>query len=373
MKHHKTEQDPGLEKLLAAYKEAVQRNGDAAKASKTFAVPEDAPHLDSVELAKLTDAFRAWAEKPGRLDIRASRMRILLLYLLLRYTGAKLGEILALNLPHDIDLERGLVHLGNAKLERRRAVGISQELVTELRNALTGPSLQQRGNEPLRVDEGHIRRKFYERADECGLPRELVNPSSLRRSRAIELLRDGVPLTVVQNLLGHSSANLTASLVAFSDTEVQEINQRFLKREQNRTSSARNAFFGKVAELSNCDIQSELLINTVGGQRIVAVVTNESVRRMGLAPGRLVTAEIKAPWITLVKGTLPEVSSANRLQGTVTAIRRGLINCEVTVKLSDGTEMCTISSTTSLERMGLAEGDQAWTLFDSTAVILLVN
>ena len=49
----------------------------------------------------------------------------------------------------------------------------------------------------LRLGQGYMCRQFQARGAEAGLPRELANPKSLRNSRAIELLRQGVPLTIV--------------------------------------------------------------------------------------------------------------------------------------------------------------------------------
>ncbi|MGE4292854.1 MAG: TOBE domain-containing protein [Desulfovibrio sp.] len=365
-------QDAGLDSVLSAFRESRRRRGEAAASANSFDVPEDTAHLDTLDLARLTEAFRAWAGRPRRADVRASRQRILLLYLLLRYTGAKLGEILSLDLGTDFDEVHSLVRVGRTPLEQGREVSLPAELVRELSQALRESDLLERGPEPLRVDEAHVRRKFYERADECGLSRESANPSALRRSRAVELLRDGVPLTVVQSLLGHSTANLTASLLSFSEQESREITQRFLNREQNRTSSARNAFFGKITKLVRDEIQAELGLVTLGGHEITSVITIESVVRMGLAPGRLVTAEVKAPWITL--SDAPRKASArNQLAGTVTRMRRGEINSEVTLQLTDGTELCAILSTGGLDQLGLRLGDQAWGLFDVGAVIVHVR
>lgn len=365
--------DAGLDSVLEAFRRAEQRKGEDAASAQSFQVPVDAGHLDTLDLARLTGAFRAWADRPKRTDVRASRRRILVLYLLLRYTGAKLGEALSLRPERDFDEARALVLLGGANGSPGREVGLPRELARELGRALQDPNLLDRGPEPLRVDEAHVRRKFYERADECGLPREAANPSALRRSRAVELLRDGVPLTVVQTLLGHSTANLTASLVSFSEQETREIAQRFLDREQHRTSSARNAFFGKITSVVRDEIQVELTIATLGGQTVSTIITIESLVRMGLAPGKLVTAEVKAPWITLADGEPERASTRNSVHGTVSTIRRGVINSEVTLRLDDGTELCAILGTSGLDRLGLGLGSTAWALFDVGAVIVHVR
>ena len=50
-----------------------------------------------------------------------------------------------------------------------------------------------------------------------GIPKELAHPHILRHTRAIELLRAGVPVTVVQDLLGHSALTTTAVYLRISN------------------------------------------------------------------------------------------------------------------------------------------------------------
>jgi molybdate transport system regulatory protein len=65
--------------------------------------------------------------------------------------------------------------------------------------------------------------KFYERAAACGFPKELGGPDAIRKSRAVELMQNNLPLPVVQRILGHSTPNLTASFVSFSDDDIRQV------------------------------------------------------------------------------------------------------------------------------------------------------
>src|SRR5690606_27403846 len=125
-----------------------------------------------------------------------------------------------------------------------REVRLPEPAALEVAQILADPGLDHLRGEILRLDPAHIRRKLYERAEEAGRPREALNPTGLRGSRAIELLRADVPLTIVQATLGQSSPDLTASLVEFGEEDTRRIMARTLEREARRTSSARNAFFG---------------------------------------------------------------------------------------------------------------------------------
>jgi molybdopterin-binding protein len=57
--------------------------------------------------------------------------------------------------------------------------------------------------------------------------------------------------------------------------------------------SARNQLAGTVASVSTGAINSEVVID-VGGVQVVAVITNDSVKRLGLAAGKKAYAVVKA-------------------------------------------------------------------------------
>ena len=78
-------------------------------------VPEETRHLDPTQLTRLEEDFRSWAEVPSRADVRASRKRILLIFLLIRYTGARLHEVLTLDLSKQVDVSKGVVRYGGAR------------------------------------------------------------------------------------------------------------------------------------------------------------------------------------------------------------------------------------------------------------------
>ena len=64
---------------------------------RIFTAPDQDQCLNPVQLHRLEQSFREWTEATSRSDIRMSRRRILLIFLLIRYTGAKLSEVLGLD------------------------------------------------------------------------------------------------------------------------------------------------------------------------------------------------------------------------------------------------------------------------------------
>lgn len=345
--------------------------------ARIYTVSQETRCLDPTELAKLEQAFRQWSAASPRPQVFVSRKRILLIFLIIRYTAAKLNEVLVLDLERHIDISRAVVLYGcsdTTQAECRREVQISAELVSEIQTILEESRFPHEGGSWLKVDAGHVRRKFYERAAECGFEPALCSPNAIRRARAVELMQNNVPLPVVQRMLGHSTPNLTASFVAFSEKDIHQVARHYVERESQRKTSARNSFFGKIVDIREGDIQSVVELVTLGGDRVTSVITNTSLQRLGLREGSMVTAEVKAPWVIALKGDAePSCTADNRFFGTVTRIRRGKITTECIVRIGDGTELCSLVTEESRRRLNIKAGDRVWVMFKSFAVVLHVD
>ncbi|OEU63754.1 MAG: transporter [Desulfobacterales bacterium PC51MH44] len=340
-------------------------------------ISENAKCLDTAQLDKFEKSFRQWVDRTIRSDVRISRKRIFLIFMLIRYTGARFNEILSLNARKDIDVKNNIVRIGRTEGKGKpelRDVHIPLDLANEINKVLNDPEFSGFLSSFFKIDPGHVRRKFYERAQECGFPKEYGNPNAIRRARAIELLRSNIPTMIVQKLLGLSTPGLTTSLLKFSNEDMRRITQYYVDKESRRKTSARNTFFCKIMHIRKGDIQAEVEMMTLGGYSLFAVITNESLRRLQLKPDSFIMAEIKAPWLILSKGdTEPESSAENRLKGTVSIVIRGKITTEYIVSLPDGTELCSVVTEESRRRLGLKEGDIAWVLFNSFSIILNVD
>lgn len=348
----------------------------AAAEGRVHSMPGSEKCLDPIQLEALERAFREWRHDSPRADIRSARYRVLLIFLLIRYTGAKLSEVLGLDLQQDVDCERrtALLRRGDSRAAKaQRQVPLPAALCDDIRRYLNHARATDAPTR-LAVDPGFVRRKFYERAEACGLAKALGAPEVLRRSRAVELMQNHMPLPAVQMLLGHGTPNLTSAYVTFSEAEMEQVTRTFMEKEGVRRTSARNSFYGKVRSIQQDAVQSMVELATMGGHLIRSVITNHSARRLGLQPGKTITAEVKAPWLMLQKGAADPASSAdNALHGTVRAITRAAVNVEYIVRLADETEVCAIVTRTADARLGLAEGDPVTVLFSSFAVVLLAE
>jgi molybdate transport system regulatory protein len=184
-------------------------------------------------------------------------------------------------------------------------------------------------------------------------------------------MQNSMPLPAVQMMLGHASPHQTSTYVAFSEDEIQKVTRRYVERESLRKTSARNSFFGKVSAVQKGDIQSRVDLMTMEGHVVSSMITNDSLERLTLKHGSIITAEIKAPWVILQTGESPPKCTADNLfQGTVTRIQSGETNTEFSVRISEETELCSICSTRGGSELNIKIGDRVWIFFNSYSVIL---
>ena len=214
---------------------------------------EGSEALDSLQLNQLEHSFRKWFEEAtSRKDIRISGQRIYIIFLLIRYTGAKLNEVLKLKPFEDIDtchhciLFRMHEHAGE---DGSREVQILETVSRVLQSLLAEPHFQDPTWKLFNVDPGFVRRKFYERSRSSGFSSRLGRSEMISKARAVELLHNNMPLPAVQRILGHSTPNLTSAYVSFFDEELRRATKFHIDREFARKTSAYNSFFGKISAI----------------------------------------------------------------------------------------------------------------------------
>jgi molybdate transport system regulatory protein len=143
------------------------------------------------------------------------------------------------------------------------------------------------------------------------------------------------------------------------------------KKVKKMAISARNLFKGKVTALKEGPIHAEVEITTTGGDKIVATLTEASVTSLGLTIGKEAVAVVKAPWVTLLAGT-PEYrfSARNQLKGTVSALLKGGVNCQVSVALPGGSSVSAMVTNAAVAELGLADGVAVTVLFKASHVFV---
>jgi molybdate transport system regulatory protein len=187
--------------------------------------PEDAPlvlHLTRAQMEELMKVFQEWYESAPTAFARRVRGRYWMAFLCLRFTGARIGEILRINDITDIDFSHGEIQVTVETDSRRpRAIPVPPSVTTMLSEYLVEfPAMR---GKVFALDQGNFRREFYRRAEEAEIPRELSHPHILRHTRAIEMIQAGVPLTMVQTILGHTVSSTTVIYLRQSKADPKTI------------------------------------------------------------------------------------------------------------------------------------------------------
>lgn len=135
--------------------------------------------------------------------------------------------------------------------------------------------------------------------------------------------------------------------------------------------SARNVFKGTISQLLPGAVNAEVSLKLPGGNQLVAVVTIESVKSLGLAVGKEAIALVKAPWVMLMTESSDiRLSARNCLEGKVTSVIDGAVNAEVVIQLDGGDEVYSIVTRQAVAELGLTAGVSATAVIKASHIIL---
>ncbi len=147
--------------------------------------------------------------------------------------GLRIGELLALY-PKDVDVESGTVTVLHGKGDKRRTVGLDPGAFAVLERWLDRrKSVGLNGRHPLfctlqgkPMKAPYLRVLLPRLAERAGIEKR-VHPHGFRHAHAAELMREGIPLNVIQQQLGHSSVATTSRYLAhIAPQEVIDAMQR---------------------------------------------------------------------------------------------------------------------------------------------------
>ena len=129
--------------------------------------------------------------------------------------GLRVGEALALD-PRDVDLDAGTLRVRHGKGDRSRTVGLdgqAQALIARWLDRRQRLGVNGRRRLFCKLDGGpleqsYVRHLLRRLAAKAGIERR-VHPHGLRHTYSAELAREGVPMNVLRDALGHSSLATT--------------------------------------------------------------------------------------------------------------------------------------------------------------------
>ncbi len=129
--------------------------------------------------------------------------------------GLRISEALSLEL-RDVDLQAGTVRVRHGKGDRSRTVGLDEQTTALLARWLDRRrKLSPGARAPIfctlqggRIDSSYVRRLLPRLARKAGIDRR-VHAHGLRHTHAAELAREGTPINIIRDDLGHTSLAVT--------------------------------------------------------------------------------------------------------------------------------------------------------------------
>lgn len=148
-------------------------------------------------------------------------------------TGVRLEELITLR-RDDVRAEKGLLRvIGKGDRERPVPIGtraltaINAYLLRERQARHEGVSQLFLGRRGLPMTRSCISILLSRLSDQAGLTRAQTTPHTFRRGFAVEFLRNGGDVFSLQQILGHSSLEMTRRYVTFLDEDLKAAHLRF--------------------------------------------------------------------------------------------------------------------------------------------------
>jgi molybdate transport system regulatory protein len=130
----------------------------------------------------------------------------------------------------------------------------------------------------------------------------------------------------------------------------------------------------KVAEVKHGAVNAEVLLDVAESIQLVAIITEESVKTLELAPAKEVFALIKSSFVLLAPaGEVGRTSARNVLTGTVARREDGAVNSEIIIDIGSGKSIAAIITKESANSLGFKVGDRAAALIKASHIILAVD
>jgi molybdate transport system regulatory protein len=139
-------------------------------------------------------------------------------------------------------------------------------------------------------------------------------------------------------------------------------------------TSARNVLRGTITGIVSGTISSEVAVSVAADTLIYALVTNESVRDLGLCAGREAILLIKAPFVIIASGAVaPALSVRNCVRGIVRRCEISGVAAEIVLDIGADKTLAATITAQSAKALGITPGEPACALFDAGHVIVAID
>lgn len=140
--------------------------------------------------------------------------------MLLYYAGLRLSEVINLNWA-DVDFEREILHIKNAKGSKDRIVFLHQNLKHTL-SQIKNEGLVLLSERGKKYNKRTIQQIVKNTAKKAGIKKR-VSPHTLRHSFATHLLEAGADIRYIQQLLGHKNLQTTQIYTHVANKDIKKL------------------------------------------------------------------------------------------------------------------------------------------------------
>ena len=134
-------------------------------------------------------------------------------------------------------------------------------------------------------------------------------------------------------------------------------------------TSARNELTGKITNIIDGAVMSEVKITVSSEVTISATVTKEGIHSLGAKLNDNVTAIIKASSIIITKDAV-KTTARNVLKGKVVEVVKGAVNSEVKLSLGKAV-ISAIVTNDAIEDLSIKVSEDAYAIIKASSVILI--
>lgn len=139
-------------------------------------------------------------------------------------------------------------------------------------------------------------------------------------------------------------------------------------------TSARNVFRCVVSDIRTANVNVEVALKVSDQHTIIAVITNDSVKDLGITIGREAVALVKSSFVMLTKpDPNTKISTQNQIDGTVIERIDGGVNSEIVLDIGEGKTLVSVITGASADDMGLQADVPVRAFFSASQVILAVD
>lgn len=263
-----------------------------------------------------------------------ARIRIFMIFMLLRYGGLRISEIFQIT-SGDMNLETGFIIAGAAGA--KRLAPLPHSICARIRKVCADWMDFHLIEYPLRCDPGQVRRSLAYCSEACGLENGALNASSMRRYRGRELERNGANAELTDIFLGR-----TRMPPHLEPDMARELITKIVNKEDAQKTSARNRITGRIKSVNRDGILILATLETEAGP-LQAIITEASCDMLGIYPGQDIAAIIKATWVKTSMAGSQRSGFFNMYEGTVKEVRQDLTARETIIRISENIALCSLA------------------------------